>query len=185
MSDNNNLELEDDVLDSSATNDLDNRKSAGEARKSHTGGEGAKLFIGSLSFKTDDEGLEEHFKTAGDVKSAKVVTDRETGRSRGFGFVEMASKADAENAIKKLDGKELDGRTLAVSIAQPSKPREGGAGGGFRRSPGGGGGGFAGRGGNGGGFAGRGRDGGGGFAGRGGRDGGGGRGGNSGGGRGW
>jgi RNA recognition motif-containing protein len=173
MSDDNDVQVE--------NNDVESRKSAGETRKSSTGGDAnAKLFIGSLSFNTDDNGLKEHFESAGEVKSAKVVTDRETGRSRGFGFVEMGSKADADNAIKMLDGKELDKRALSVSIAQPAKPREGGAGGGFRRSPGGGGGGgFAGRGregGGGGGFAGRGRDGGGG-GGRGGNGNGAGRGG--------
>ncbi len=105
--------------------------------KKPAGGEATKLFVGSLSFKTDDAGLEEHFASSGKIISAKVITDRETGRSRGFGFVEMASKADAETAIKNLDGKELDGRTLAVSIAQPTAKREGG-GGGFRRSAGGG-----------------------------------------------
>jgi RNA recognition motif-containing protein len=164
-----------------------------QSPKKSTGGVATKLFVGSLSFKTDDAGLEEHFASAGKVLSAKIITDRETGRSRGFGFVEMASDEEAQTAIKNLNGKDLDGRTLAVNVAEK---KEGGArtGGGFAGrggdSRGAGGGGFAGRGGDSrgaGGFAGRGDNrggGGGGFAGRGGdsRGNGGGRGDNRGGG---
>ena len=78
-----------------------------------------KLFIGGLSFSTSNERLREVFAQAGVVESAQVVTDRETGRSRGFGFVEMATAEDAEAAVKKLNGQEVDGRTLTV---QPAKP---------------------------------------------------------------
>ena len=78
-----------------------------------------KLFIGGLSFSTSNERLREVFAQAGVVESAQVVTDRETGRSRGFGFVEMATADDAEAAVKKLNGQEVDGRTLTV---QPAKP---------------------------------------------------------------
>ena len=78
-----------------------------------------KLFIGGLSFSTSNERLREVFAQVGSVESATVVTDRETGRSRGFGFVEMATAEAAEAAVKKFDGHELDGRRLAV---QPAKP---------------------------------------------------------------
>jgi len=78
-----------------------------------------KLFIGGLPFSTSNERLREVFAQAGVVESAQVVTDRETGRSRGFGFVEMATAEDAEAAVKKFDGHELDGRRLTV---QPAKP---------------------------------------------------------------
>jgi len=78
-----------------------------------------KLFIGGLSFSTSNERLLEVFSQAGVVESAQVVMDRETGRSRGFGFVEMATAEAAEAAVKKFDGYELDGRRLTV---QPAKP---------------------------------------------------------------
>jgi len=78
-----------------------------------------KLFIGGLSFSTSDERLREVFAQTGVVESAQVVTDRETGRSRGFGFVEMATAEDAEAAVRKFNGHEVDGRTLTV---QPAKP---------------------------------------------------------------
>ncbi len=99
-----------------------------------------KLFIGGLSFSTSSERLRELFAQAGAVESATVVTDRDTGRSRGFGFVEMATNEEADAAVKKFNGQEVDGRTLKVEIAKPS-----GSGGG-RSGGGGGGGGF--RGGN-------------------------------------
>jgi RNA recognition motif-containing protein len=78
-----------------------------------------KLFIGGLSFSTSNERLREVFAQVGSVESATVVTDRETGHSRGFGFVEMATAEAAEAAVKKFDGQELDGRRLTV---QPAKP---------------------------------------------------------------
>ena len=86
-----------------------------------------KLFIGGLSFSTSTERLREVFGQAGAVESAAVVTDRETGRSRGFGFVEMATPEEADAAVKKFNGSELDGRTLKVEIAKA--PGTGGGGG--------------------------------------------------------
>ena len=97
-----------------------------------------KLYIGNLSFRMSSSELEELFASIGTVESATVVEDRETGRSRGFGFVEMASKEDAEKAIEELNGKEVDGRELKVNEA---KPREDRGGGGGRGGYGGGGGG--------------------------------------------
>jgi cold-inducible RNA-binding protein len=92
-----------------------------------------KLFIGGLAFSTSTERLREVFAAAGQVESAAVVTDRDTGRSRGFGFVEMATAEDAEHAITQFNGKELDGRQLRVEKASASG---GGAGGGGRNSRG-------------------------------------------------
>jgi len=94
-----------------------------------------KLFIGGLAFSTSNERLREVFTQAGAVESATVVTDRETGRSRGFGFVEMATAEEANAAVKKFNGQELDGRTLKVELAN-AKPSGGGArsGGGLNRS---------------------------------------------------
>ena len=92
-----------------------------------------KLFIGGLSFSTSNEGLREAFAAAGTVESASVVTDRETGRSRGFGFVEMATPEEAEQAISRLNGTNLDGRTILVE-----KAKSPGSGGGDRRGAGGG-----------------------------------------------
>jgi RNA recognition motif-containing protein len=92
----------------------------------------ANLFIGGLAFATTDDGLKEFFEQIGEVTSARVVTDRETGRSRGFGFVEFADEANNDKAIKQLDGQELDGRAIKVSVAQPKGDRpRGGGGGGF------------------------------------------------------
>jgi cold-inducible RNA-binding protein len=93
-----------------------------------------KLFIGGLSFSTTDERLRELFATAGTVESAAVVTDRDTGRSRGFGFVEMSTAEEAAEAVKKFNGQEVDGRTLKVELANPSG---GGRSGGGYRSGGG------------------------------------------------
>ena len=105
-----------------------------------------KLYVGNLSFQTSRDDLQELFAQAGTVESASVVEDRETGRSRGFGFVEMSSKEEGQAAISTLNGKEVDGRALTVNEA---KPRENNGGGGNR----GGGGGYGGgnRGGGGGG----------------------------------
>ena len=88
-----------------------------------------KLFIGGLSFSTSSERLRELFAQAGAVESATVVTDRETGRSRGFGFVEMATADEAEAAVKKFNGQDMDGRKLRVELANSSGP---GGGSGYR-----------------------------------------------------
>ncbi|HNB71699.1 MAG TPA: RNA-binding protein [Acidobacteriota bacterium] len=112
-----------------------------------------KLYVGNLSFKTVEEDLSQLFAQAGTVDSATVVVDRETGRSRGFGFVEMASKEDGMRAISQFHGTELDGRTLTVNEARPREERGGGnRGGGFGGGGhrGGGGGGHRGGGGGGG-----------------------------------
>jgi len=102
-----------------------------------------KLFIGGLSFSTSDERLRELFATAGTVESAAVVTDRDTGRSRGFGFVEMSTAEEAAEAVKKFNGQEVDGRTLKVELANPSGG--GRSGGGYRGGSGNRGGGGGGR----------------------------------------
>jgi RNA recognition motif-containing protein len=98
-----------------------------------------KLFVGGLSFSTSNERLREAFAACGTVESASVVTDRDTGRSRGFGFVEMATNEEAEQAISKLNSTSLDGRTIQVEKAKAP-----GAGGGGDRRGGGGRGGFGG-----------------------------------------
>lgn len=99
-----------------------------------------KLYVGNLSFNTTNQDLNELFGAIGTVESTNVIEDRETGRSRGFGFVEMANKADGEAAIAQLNGKEVDGRELKVNEAKPQE-RSGGGGGGGRGGYGGGGGG--------------------------------------------
>ena len=99
-----------------------------------------KLFIGGLSFSTTDERLRELFAAAGTVESAAVVTDRDTGRSRGFGFVEMSTAEEAAEAVKKFNGQEVDGRTLKVELASPSGSGGGRSGGGYLSGGGGGGG---------------------------------------------
>ena len=109
---------------------------------------GNKLYVGNLSFRVTSDDLQEYFTTAGAVSSANVVMDRETGRSRGFGFVEMATDDDATNAIAQFNGQEYDGRNMVVNEA---RPREEGGGGGGRGGRGGGGGGRGGYGGGGGG----------------------------------
>ncbi len=104
-----------------------------------------KLYVGNLAFQTTSEELQELFAQAGTVQSASVVEDRDTGRSRGFGFVEMSSNEEAAAAIDQFNGKEVNGRTLKVNEAKPRENRGGGGGRGF----GGGRGGFGGnRGGN-------------------------------------
>jgi cold-inducible RNA-binding protein len=125
-------------------------------------GMGKKLFVGGLSWGTDDQALRAAFEPFGAITEAKVVTDRETGRSRGFGFVSFQDDASAQSALDKMNGPVLDGRTLKVDAAQ-ERPQGGGGGGGW----GGGGGGH--RGGGGGGYGGGGGRGGGGRGG-GGRD---------------
>ena len=90
-----------------------------------------KLYVGNISFNTTNQDLNDLFGAIGTVESANIVEDRETGRSRGFGFVEMASKEEAENAIAQLNGKEVDGRELKVNEAKPQESRGGGGGGGY------------------------------------------------------
>ena len=100
-----------------------------------------KLYVGNLSFNTTEQELTEMFGQIGTVQSASVIEDRETGRSRGFGFVEMASDAEGQNAIAQLDGKEIDGRSLKVNEAKPRENNNGGGGrgnGGNKRGFGGG-----------------------------------------------
>src|SRR3954469_25825545 len=108
-----------------------------------------KLYVGNLSFQTSSQELEELFASIGAVESASVVEDRETGRSRGFGFVEMANQEDGEKAIAELNGQEVSGREIKVNEAKPREDRGGRGGGG-----GGYGGGGGGRGGGGGGYGG-------------------------------
>ena len=130
------------------------------------------LYVGNLPYTMNDQELNELFSQIGDVQSAKVMSDRETGRSRGFGFVEMADTDAGHQAIEKLNGQDCDGRALVVNEARPreERPRSGGfGGGGGGRSGGGYGGGGGGRSGGGGGY--------GGGGGGGGRSGGGGGGG--------
>lgn len=82
-----------------------------------------KLFVGSLPYSTTDEELAEAFKSVGTVVSAKVIFDRDTQRSKGFGFVEMSSEEEAQSAVKQLDGSEMDGRRIVVNEARPQAPR--------------------------------------------------------------
>jgi RNA recognition motif-containing protein len=104
-----------------------------------------KLYVGNLAFQTSSEDLHQLFSQAGTVESASVIEDRETGRSRGFGFVEMASREEGQKAIEQFNGMEFGGRNLNVNEAKPREergPRGGGGGrGGFGRNRGGGGGG--------------------------------------------
>jgi RNA recognition motif-containing protein len=114
----------------------------------------SKLYVGNLAFQTSSEDLREMFAQAGTVESATVVEDRDTGRSRGFGFVEMATKEEAEAAIAQFNGQDVNGRSLTVNEAKPREDRGGGGRGGFGGGGGnrGGGGGYGGnRGGGGGG----------------------------------
>ncbi len=99
-----------------------------------------KLYVGNLSFDTSAQDLEQIFGESGTVQSASIIEDRETGRSRGFAFVEMSSKEEAKAAISALDGKEVGGRNLKVNEAKP-RENNGGGGGGGRGNYGGGGGG--------------------------------------------
>jgi cold-inducible RNA-binding protein len=104
----------------------------------------SKLYVGGLSYSTTSEGLREFFAQCGNVLSATVITDRFSGQSRGFGFVEMSTAEEAQNAISQLNGRELDGRRITVEISNPQARTGGGGGGGGRPGggrPGGGGGG--------------------------------------------
>lgn len=107
-----------------------------------------KLYVGNLGYNVSKNDLEQMFAAYGTVSSAQVITDRETGSSKGFGFVEMGSESEAQAAIAGLNGKSADGRNLIVNEAKPQEPRSGGGGGHGGRS---GGGGYGGRGGAGGG----------------------------------
>jgi RNA recognition motif-containing protein len=100
-----------------------------------------KLYVGSLKYGTTDQTLADIFSQAGTVESAVVITDRETGKSKGFGFVEMSTDEEAQKAIEMLNNTELDGRTITVNEARPRAERTPGGGGGGRR----GGGGYGGR----------------------------------------
>jgi len=125
---------------------------------------GSKLYVGNLSYNITGSDLEQLFAKHGTVQSAEVIADRETGRSKGFGFVQMGSDDEAQAAIAALNGQEHDGRALTVNEAKPreDRPRGGGGGGGGRGGyGGGGGGGGGGRGGYGGGGGGKGGGGGG------------------------
>jgi RNA recognition motif-containing protein len=97
---------------------------------------GKKLYVGNLSYSTSEEQLQELFSQAGDVDTVTIITDRETGRSKGFGFVEMATDDGAQEAIKRFNGSTIDNRTLTVNEARPreDRPRTGG---GFGGSSGG------------------------------------------------
>jgi RNA recognition motif-containing protein len=154
---------------------------------------GNKLYVGNLAYSVRDDDLQQAFAQFGTVSSAKVMMDRDTGRSKGFGFVEMGSDAEAQSAINGMNGQALDGRALVVNEARPREERPGGFGGGgggrtggFGGGGGGRSGGFGGGGGGGYGGGGGGRSGGGGGygGGGGGRSGGGGGYGGGGGGRG-
>ncbi|MCA6218490.1 RNA-binding protein [Ideonella sp. B7] len=123
---------------------------------------GNKLYVGNLAYSVRDDSLQQAFSEFGTVTSAKVMMDRETGRSKGFGFVEMGSDAEAQAAINGMNGQPLEGRNIVVNEARPREERPGGFGGGGSRGGFGGGAGGGGRspyggGGNGGGFGGGGR----------------------------
>lgn len=98
---------------------------------------GKKLYVGNLSYDTTDADLEQLFAAHGTVQSAQVIMDRDTGRSKGFGFVEMGSDQEAQAAIAALSGKEVGGRSLTVNEARPREDRGGGGGGGGRGGSGG------------------------------------------------
>jgi RNA recognition motif-containing protein len=93
---------------------------------------GKKLYVGNLPFSATDESLQEMFAQSGSVTSAKIIMDRDTGRSKGFGFVEMSSDQEASDAIQKLNGQSVGGRAITVAEARPVTPREDRGGGGGR-----------------------------------------------------
>lgn len=125
------------------------------------------IYVGNLSYNTTNDSLQELFAAYGEVTSAKVVMDRETGRSRGFGFVEMSNDEEGQKSIDGLNGNDFEGKTISVTVARPKTERTGG---GFG-SRGGNGGGYSSRGGNGGGYGSRGGNSGGGYGSRGGNSG--------------
>jgi cold-inducible RNA-binding protein len=92
-----------------------------------------KLYVGGLSYNTTEEGLRAFFSQAGTVETANIIMDRDTGRSKGFGFVEMSSDQEAQTAISRYNGTELDGRKLTVNEAKPQAPRDNRGGGGRNR----------------------------------------------------
>lgn len=95
---------------------------------------GKKIYVGNLAFSVDNDGLSGMFAPYGTVESARIITDRDTGRSKGFGFVEMSTPDEAEACIRELNGREYEGRRLNISEAKPQEPRDnrGGGGGGGR-----------------------------------------------------
>ena len=109
---------------------------------------GKKLYVGNLPYSATDQILVDTFAQCGTVQSAKIIMDRDSGRSKGFGFVEMSTEAEAADAISKFNGADYDGRAMTVNEAKPMAPREGGFGGGGGGGGGGGRGGFGGGGGN-------------------------------------
>ncbi len=102
---------------------------------------GKKLYVGNLPYSVDQQALQDAFSAFGTVDSAIVISDRDTGRSKGFGFVEMSSDSEAEKAIDELNGTSMDNRQITVNEARPRAPRTGGGGGGGYGGGGGGGGG--------------------------------------------
>ena len=118
---------------------------------------GNKLYVGNLPYSFRDEDMQQAFSQFGSISSAKVMMERDTGRSKGFGFVEMGSDAEAQAAIKGMNGQAMGGRNLVVNEARPMEarpPRSGGGGGGYGGGGNGGGGGYGGGGGGGGGYGG-------------------------------
>jgi cold-inducible RNA-binding protein len=101
---------------------------------------GKRLYVGNLPFSATDESLMQMFQQAGQVESARIITDRDTGRNKGFGFVEMSTDQEAADAITKFNGADFEGRSVTVNEARPMPPREGGGGGGRGFGGGGGGG---------------------------------------------
>lgn len=93
----------------------------------------SKIYVGNLSFSVDETSLQSMFAEFGSVTSAKIIMDRDSGRSKGFGFVEMSSSSEAQSAIEKMNGQEFEGRALTVNEARPQEPRSGGFGGGASR----------------------------------------------------
>ena len=109
---------------------------------------GKKLYVGNIPYSATEQVLADTFGEYGTVESAKIIMDRDSGRSKGFAFVEMSSDEEAQAAISKLNGNDWEGRAMTVNEARPMAPREGGGGGGGGRGGGGGGGGRGGGGGN-------------------------------------
>ena len=107
---------------------------------------GSKIYVGGLPYSTTEQQLTDLFAAHGSVASARIITDKFTGQSRGFGFVEMSGDSEAQAAITALNGSQMDGRPLTVNEAKPQEPRTGGGGGGSRFGGGGGGGDRGGRG---------------------------------------
>ncbi len=95
------------------------------------GGSGTRLYVGSLPYSTTDDQLKDHFMQAGSVVSAHVIIDKMTGRSKGFGFVEMSTEAEAQKAIEMFNGQDMGGRNIVVNVARPMEPRAPRSGGGF------------------------------------------------------